>query len=304
MANITTKVAGLELRNPTILASGILGQTGESLSRIFHDGGAGAVVTKSIGLNSKEGHSNPCLIEERDGMINAMGLPNPGIEGFSAEMEKVVENGVPTIGSVFADNAEDFAAVAKRMEDFGAVAVELNLSCPHADPYGLEMGSDPNTIISVVKEVKNTVNIPVFAKISPMVPDIIGIAQAVEDAGGDGVVAINTIRAMKIEPEIGKPVLMNKVGGLSGPALKPIGVRCVFEISSQVNIPVIGVGGIRTGYDALEYLMAGASAVQIGSGIHDREIDIFSKVAKELEDFMDAKGYTRLEDLIGNAQRC
>ncbi|MCK5038895.1 MAG: dihydroorotate dehydrogenase [Thermoplasmata archaeon] len=301
--NLETEIAGIRMNNPTMLASGILGQTGRSLLRIAAEGGAGALVTKSIGLAAREGHGSPSLIELDNGLLNAMGLPNPGIDNFDEEMEIAKQSNVPIIGSVFASSPEDFAQLAKRMEAMGADAVELNLSCPHAEGYGVEMGSDPVIVTSIVGEVVKTVNIPVFSKLSPMVPDISKIALAVEKAGGHGIVAINTMRGMSIEPEMGMPVLKNKIGGLSGPAIKPIGVRAVYEISSKVKIPIIGVGGINTGMDAIEYIMAGASGVQIGSGVHYRGIDVFNKVNSEIEKFMKANGYGQISEMVGIARR-
>lgn len=286
-----------------MLASGILGQTGESLLKIINEGGAGAVVTKSIGMEPREGHGSPCALELDGGLLNAMGLPNPGIDAFETELKIALKGDAPVIGSIFADTGEKFSILAGKMEEFGASAVELNLSCPHADKYGLDMGSDPEKVREIVGQVKNSVKIPVFAKLSPMVPDIGQIALAVQEAGGDGVVAINTIKAMKIEPELGMPVLKNKVGGISGPAIKPAGVRAVYEISGTVEIPVIGVGGINTGMDALEYIMAGASAVQIGSGVHYQGIDVFSKVNQEISEFMDRKNYSKLDEIIGMARK-
>ncbi|MFO7618993.1 MAG: dihydroorotate dehydrogenase [Thermoplasmata archaeon] len=302
MADLRTRIAGLELGNPTMLASGILGQTGESLARMVREGGAGAVVTKSIGAEPRNGHGSPCLLELDGGLLNAMGLPNPGIEDFGSEMKAALECGAPVIGSIFADNPGKFAMLAEKMERFGAHAVELNLSCPHAERYGLDMGSDPETVRSVVGAVKDAVKIPILAKLSPMVPDIADLALAAQEAGGDGVVAINTLKAMAIEPELRMPVLKNRVGGLSGPAIKPVGVRAVYEIAGKVDIPIIGVGGICAGRDALEYMMAGASAVQIGSGVRSRGIDVFRKVSQEISEFMDAHGYSKLGELIGQAR--
>ncbi|MCK4757190.1 MAG: dihydroorotate dehydrogenase [Thermoplasmata archaeon] len=299
--NLETSIAGLRLRNPTMLASGILGQTGQSLLRVAESGGAGALVTKSIGLESRTGHGNPSVIEVDNGLLNAMGLPNPGIDNFEEEIRVVKEggDGIPIFGSIFAKGPSEFSLLAGRMAGYGVDAIELNLSCPHASGYGIETGSDPEEVSKIVEGVVNTVDIPVFAKLSPMVPNIASIAEAVEKAGGHGIVAINTMKAMKIEPEIGKPVLSNKMGGLSGPAIKPVGVRAVYEIASEVKIPIIGVGGILTGQDAIEYFMAGASAVQIGSGVHYRGIDIFKKVCAEIEEFMKANGYTQISEMRG-----
>ncbi len=301
MADLKTRVGRVEMENPTMLASGILGQTGESLFRMVKEGGAGAVVTKSIGPEPREGHGNPCLMELDNGILNAMGLPNPGIDNFGEEMAIALKGGAPVIGSIFADIPEKFTILAKKMEGFGAGAVELNLSCPHAAKYGLDVGSDPGKVAEIVKAVKSKVRIPVWAKLSPMVPDIAGMALAAEDAGCDAIVAINTLKAMKVEIKVGKPVLRNKVGGLSGPAIKPVGVRAVYEIAGRVKIPVIGVGGINTGEDALEYIMAGATAVQIGSGVHYRGTEVFSEVCSEISAFLDLRGWT-LGDVRGMAR--
>jgi dihydroorotate dehydrogenase (NAD+) catalytic subunit len=302
MADLSTTLPGLRLENPAILASGILGQTGESLLRIIKEGGAGAVVTKSIGPQECHGHSNPCVVELESGLLNAMGLPNPGIEAFGGEITKALEGGVPVIGSVFGSNPSEFSDVAVRMESYGVHALELNLSCPHTKHLGLELGADVSSVRDVVRAVKDSVKVPVYVKMSPMLPDIGGMAKVVEDAGGDAVVAINTVRAMKIEVEFSRPVLGNAVGGLSGPAIKSIGVRCVYEIANEVEIPVIGVGGISTGEDALEYIMAGASAVQIGTGVSTRGIKVFQLVCKEMEDFLDRNAYTGVRDVVGLAR--
>ena len=301
MPSLKTKVAGIELENPTILASGILGQTGKSLLRVVEEGGAAGTVTKSIGAEPRDGHGTPTLIELDNSLLNAMGLPNPGIEEYGREIEVARSSGKPIFGSIFSSSPDGFADLGKKMASYGVQAVELNLSCPHAEKVGLEVGTDPQMVFNIVKAVKNVVNVPVLAKLSPMVPDIAVIARAVDDAGGDGIVAINTLKAMKIEPDIGKPVLQNVYGGLSGPAVKPVGVRCVYDIAKAVKIPVIGVGGINTGQDALEYIMAGASAVQIGSGVHYRGLDVFKKVCGEIEEFMATNGYGTIEEIIGLA---
>jgi dihydroorotate dehydrogenase (NAD+) catalytic subunit len=236
------------------------------------------------------------------GTLNAMGLPNPGIENFRAEMEAALRAGAPVIGSVFSDIPENFALLARRMEEYGAHAVELNLSCPHAERYGLDTGSDPRQVAEIVRASKKAVRVPVWAKLSPMVPDIASIALAAEEAGADAIVAINTMKAMKVQVELGMPVLAHKVGGLSGPAIRPVGVRAVFEIAGKVGIPVIGVGGISTGMDALEYMMAGASAVQIGSAVRTRGIDVFAKVCREMSELMDSEGYESIGQVRGLAR--
>ena len=273
-----------------------------SMERIFKCG-AGAVVTKSIGLKSREGYLNPTLIELEYGILNAMGLPNPGIDEFREEIEKLKRSKIPTIGSVFGSNTKEFVELAEKMQSYTVDALELNMSCPHAKGYGLEIGSDPKLVKEISSNVKKSVNIPVFVKISPNLMNIVEIAEAAEKGDADGIVAINTIKAMKIDLKLKKPVLSNKIGGYSGKAIKPIGVRCVYEISKNVDIPVIGCGGITTGEDALEYIMAGASAVQIGSAIYYRGVDVFKKICKEIENWMNECDYKKLTDLIGASHK-
>ena len=265
--------------------------------------GAGAVVTKSIGTEARDGYPNPTFIELECGILNAMGLPNPGINNFSEEMKALKHSSVPIIGSIFGSNADNFVELAKKMQDYGADALELNLSCPHAKGYGLEVGSDKNLVKEITSAVKKKTKIPVFVKISPNLANIVEIAKAAEEGNADAIATINTVKAMKINLDLKMPVLANKIGGYSGKAIKPIGVRCVYEISKAVDIPVIGIGGITTGEDALEYIMAGASAVQIGSAIHYRGIEVFKKVCDEMEGWMGEHNYNSIKELIGVAQK-
>lgn len=303
MADLSASVGKLQLRNPTMLASGILGETAGLLLRVA-DSGAGAVITKSIGLEPREGHPNPTVVEMEHGLLNAVGLANPGIEIFKVEMEAATKGDVSVIGSIFGKNVDEFTKLAVKMEEFGAAAVELNLSCPHAEGLGHEIGADPKNVEQITKGVKGSVSIPVFPKLTPNVKDIVELADAAAKGGADGVVAINTVRAMAISPEARMPILANKIGGLSGTAIRPIGVRCVYEIWKEVSIPVIGVGGISTGMDALEYLMAGASAVQIGSGVWIGGPEVFSRVCKEIEEFLERNGHSSLNDVLGAAHSC
>jgi dihydroorotate dehydrogenase (NAD+) catalytic subunit len=189
------------------------------------------------------------------------------------------------------------------MEKYGAAGIELNLSCPHAKGLGMEIGSDPKMIRSIVRAVVKKVEIPVFAKLTPQTPDIIALGRAAAESGAAGLVAINTIKAMKIDISTAMPVLGNRIGGYSGPAVKPVGVRAVYELSSDLDIPVIGVGGITTGEDVAEYMMAGAAAVQIGSAVMYNGVDAFDRIHRELRMFMESSGYTDVKKLIGAAIR-
>ena len=271
-----------------------------SMERVFKSG-AGAVVTKSIGLKPRDGYPNPTVVELEHGILNAMGLPNPGIKGFKNEIKQLKKSNVPVIGSIFGSNKNEFVELSEKMQSYGIDALELNMSCPHARGYGLEIGSDSTIVREITSKVKESNKIPVFVKISPNLTNIVEIAKSAEKGNADAIVAINTVKAMKIDLDLKMPVLSNKIGGYSGKAIKPIGVRCVYDISKNVKIPVIGVGGITTGEDALEYIMAGASAVQIGTGVYYRGVDIFKKVYNEMESWMKNHSYNNLSELIGVA---
>lgn len=300
MTSLRVSVAGIVLENPTILASGIIGETSNSLLSAI-EAGAGAVVTKSIGMEVRKGYVNPTVVELPYGYINAMGLPNPGIEAFGEEMSTAILGGAPVIGSVFAPNPEDFTILCSKMEKYGASAVELNLSCPHASGYGMEIGVDPDKVRRIVRAVKESIDIPVFAKLTPNTHGIVEVGWAVQEAGGDGVVAINTLNAMAISVEAGGPVLSNKFGGLSGPAVKPVGLRCVYELYEALDIPIIGTGGIETWRDAMEYLMAGAVAVQIGSAVGRKGLKVFSEIRSGLKRYLESRGLDKLDEIVGVA---
>ena len=302
MIDLSTSITSIKLRNPTILASGILDETAGSMVKALKNGAA-AAVTKSIGLKPRNGYSNPSFVELEYGLLNAMGLPNPGIDEYRSEIVEVKKTGGIIIGSIFGSNSKEFSYLADKMQSYGVDALELNLSCPHASGYGLEIGQDKRLVRNIVTEVKNSVDIPVFAKISSNLSDILSIANAIVDGNADAIVAINTVKAMSIDLELQQPILANKIGGYSGKAVKPIGVRCVYEITSEYSIPVIGVGGITSGEDALEYIMAGAKAVEIGSGVYYRGVDVFKKICNEIENWMDIHNYKKIEELIGVAHR-
>lgn len=300
MTSLKVVLAGVEMENPTMLASGIMGETGGSLLAMAK-GGAGALVTKSIGSVPRTGHRNPTLVELEHGYMNAMGLPNPGIEAFNEEMYEASKAGIPIVGSVFGSSAEEFASLAKRMQEYGAEAVELNLSCPHAKGYGMEMGVDPDVVANVIREVKQAVVVPVFAKLTPNSHNLIDVALAAEEAGADAIVAINTLKAMKIDVDARRPVLSNRFGGLSGPAVRGVGVRCVYELYEALKIPVVGVGGVEDWRSALEYIMAGAVAVQIGSGVGRVGAQVFGDVCSGISSYMAQNDLRDISQLVGVA---
>jgi dihydroorotate dehydrogenase (NAD+) catalytic subunit len=292
-------LTGLKLKNPTILAAGVLGTTGASLCRVAREGGAGAVVTKSIGSAPKTGHPNPSMVKLDCGFLNAMGLPNPSYPAFLQELDIAKkDSGVPVIASIFGGSPAEFKDVAAGLLPGKPDAFELNVSCPHAEGYGAAVGSNPCLVEAVTAAVKETVNVPVWVKLTPNVSDITSIGNAAESGGADAVVAINTLKGMAIDIESGYPVLGNRSGGLSGKAVKPVAVKCVYDLYTALEIPVIGVGGVSSWQDAIEMMMAGAAAVQVGSAVYDR-LDIFSETSKGIEAFLQRKGYSDIKELIG-----
>jgi dihydroorotate dehydrogenase (NAD+) catalytic subunit len=281
-------VGGVPLSNHILLAAGVLGTTGASLQRMLNLG-AGGVVTKSIGPHPKEGHSGPCLVVLEDGLLNAMGLPNPSME-FVDEITALAKK--PVVASIFGGNPAEFATVAGWFA--GKVAgIELNLSCPHAEGYGAAIGSDPALVKACTESVSST-GVPTWVKLTPNVTDITAIGKAAEAGGASAIVAINTVKAMRISTGLRRPVLGNRYGGLSGSAIFPIAVRCVYELYEAVDIPIIGCGGIATADNVIEMMMAGASAVEIGSAVYDN-VNIFETIQKELY----AKDGLSPEDIVG-----
>jgi dihydroorotate dehydrogenase (NAD+) catalytic subunit len=284
-----------------MLASGVLGISFELFPRIIKSG-AGAVVSKSIGLKPRDGYRNPTMTGTDSGYLNAIGLANPGSDEFERELkEEFPKHRIPLIVSIFADSPENFALLAEKFEAFDFLAYELNLSCPHVKDVGSEIGSNPHDARDVIRNVKSKTKKPVFAKMPATIIDVPLWAKEVERAGADAIVAINTVRAMKIDIGTKKPILSNKVGGLSGPAIKPIAVRCVYEIYESVKIPIVGVGGISTWEDAVEFSLAGARALQIGSAMATTFLPTFSKVNDGLANYLHSNGYAKLEDIIGLA---
>src|SRR5438128_7958452 len=300
MVDLRTKIAGVRLRNPTILASGFLDETGGSMARVY-EAGAGAVVTKSIGPQPREGYPNPTIVELDAGLLNAVGLPNPGIIEYEQEVKRARTAGAVVIGSVFGKDEDEYAGVAAKMATYGVKAIELNLSCPHAKGLGTEIAQHEDAVRDFTRAVKDAVSLPVFPKLSPNVQDIATFAVAAEEGGADGIVAINTLKAMSITPELKLPSLANRYGGLSGPAIRPIGVRAVYDICERVHIPVVGVGGIGSGRDALEYIMAGACAVQVGAAISPQGLAVFGEVVKWLGSLLEDGGCAAGRDALGVA---
>lgn len=298
MDALETSISGIKLENPLMLASGILDENGYSMKRILQEGAA-AVVTKSIGKDERTGYRPPIVSEIPGGLLNAVGLANPGIGNFGGEIKIALEADKPVIGSVFGATVEDFLTVSKRMEEYGVTAVELNLSCPHVLGVGSEVGSDPELVSDIVGELKSKLRVPVFAKLSPNVTDIVEIANSASKA--DGLVLINTVRGMAIDIYAKQPILSNSYGGLSGKAIKNVGLRYVYQVRKETEMNIIGVGGIESPEDALEYIMAGASALQIGTALYNHGRGIFNKVSKGMREFMSKEGYDSIAEMVGLA---
>jgi len=268
-------IGGVTLDNHLLLAAGVLGTTGASLSRMLARG-AGGVVTKSIGPAPKDGHAGPCVTLLDCGILNAMGLPNPSRE-FTGELETLKNR--PVIVSVFGGNPDEFAEVAGWFKGLAA-GIELNLSCPHAEGYGAAIGVDPLLVEKCTKAV-SALGIPTWVKLTPNVTNITAIGKAAERGGASAIVAINTVKAMRISTSLRRPVLGNRYGGLSGEAIFPVAVRCVYELYEACSLPIIGCGGISTVDNVIEMMMAGAQAVEIGSAVQ-RDIGIFESIKRDL----------------------
>ncbi len=306
--DLSVELCGVRLRTPLVLAAGILGTGAKLLSRVA-ESGAGMVTTKSCGLSPREGHPNPTVLDWGHGLINAVGLANPGIEEeleIIRRAQAVLEPlGVPLVASIFADTVESFAEVARKVSEAQPDFIELNISCPNVSAeFGRPFASDAADAARVTTAVKEATSIPIIVKLSPNVTDIAAIAKTVEQAGADAIAAINTVGpGMIIDIYSGQPILANKVGGISGPAIRPIAVRCVYDIYQAVKVPIIGIGGVSEGRDALEMVMAGGTAVGIGSAVHYGGVEVFQTILDEMRAFMNEEGYASLDELRGIAHR-
>ena len=300
--DLSVEFAGIKLPNPTILASGILGVSSDVMIRAAM-AGAGAVVTKSFNRKGREGYRNPSFIEVPGGFLNALGIPNPGMEEMREEVEAVSKARVPIIASVFGFDAEEFADAAWMAEQGGAIAIELNVSCPHVREVGVEIGQRPEMVAEVTRAVKSRVRLPVLVKLTPNVTSIAEVAEAAERAGADAITAINTALGMAVDVDSASPILGGILGGLSGPALHPIALRAVYQIRNAVRIPIIGVGGIEDWRGGVAMMMAGASAIQIGSVITRKGLEVFREVTSGIGRFLQQNGYRSITEIVGIAAR-
>ena len=304
---LAVNLCGLKLATPLILASGVAGENWDWLLDAAR-AGAGAVVTKSISMAAREGHAEPTVLEWEHGLINAVGLRNSGVELVSESLLQLKPRlsalGVPLIASVFADTVHGFGEVTAALASAQPDMIEVNISCPNVEAeYGKPFASDVATAAAVTRAVKDAATCPVTVKLSPNVTDIVSIARAVEDAGADAICAVNSLSGMVIDIATGKPVLVNRTGGVTGAAIRPIAVRCVYEITRTVRIPVIGLGGVTHGRDIVEMIMAGAMAVGVGSAVYVRGPAVFSELLLQLVDCMDEHGYQTLDEIRGLTHR-
>ena len=293
-------LSGLKLKSPIILASGILGVSFSSMKRVIN-AGAGAVTTKSIGPRPRKGYKNPSIIEIYPGtFMNSVGLGNPGIDDFILEIKEIKENNIPLIVSVFGDTKEVYLEVATKAEKAGADAIEINISCPHAEVASI--GIDKDLTYKVVKYIKEHLSKPLFVKLNPNVTNIGEIALAAEKGGADGVVAINTLTALKIDVNTKRPILSHGSGGLSGKAIHPIAIKKVYDLYKILKIPIIGCGGIDSWEDVIEFFLAGASAIQIGTALY-REIEIIKDINKGIIHYLKDNQYKSINDIKGLAHQ-
>lgn len=289
------------LNSPLVLASGIIGTSPSLLARTAR-AGAGMVTAKSCGPAPRAGHPNPVALDWGGGLINAVGLTNPGAAAeaplLAAAKRSLEPLGVRVIASIFAGAVEEFAQVAATVAQAEPDLIEVNISCPNVgDEFGTPFAGSPASAAAVTASVRAATALPISIKLAPNVPDIARIARAVVDAGADAITAVNTMPGMVIDAEAGAGVLANRVGGISGPALKPIALRAVYEIARAVPVPIIGTGGVMTGRDAVEMLQAGATVVGIGSAVWYRGVEAFTQINAELASWLAREGYASLASL-------
>lgn len=304
MTNLKVNLPGLKMKNPIIPASGTFG-FGYEFDQFYDLNILGSMMLKGTTLEMRYGNELPRIAEGPSGMLNAIGLQNPGVDAvMTIELEKLrplYQDKV--IANVAGSCLEDYVEVAKRISTHDMVgALELNISCPNVKAGGIQFGTDPNMAATLTKAVKEVSKVPVYVKLSPNVTDIVAMAKAVEAAGADGITMINTLIGMRFDHKTGKPIIANKTGGYSGPAIFPVALRMVYQVSSAVNIPIIGMGGIQSARDVIEMMSAGASAVSIGS---QNLVDPYAckKIIEELEDLLKELGIEDINQIVGRSHQ-
>ncbi len=301
MADMRVNIAGVEFKNPVITASGSFG-FGREYARIYDISRLGGISCKGTTLHTRLGNPPPRICETPSGILNSVGLQNPGVDGFiKDDLPWLKKQDIVIIANIAGSQTEDYIETVKRLNGTGIDMIELNISCPNVKQGGASFGTDPKTAADITKKVKQAADVPVIVKLTPNVTDITEIALAVEAAGADAVSLINTLTGMRIDIRTRRPILKNNTGGMSGPAVLPIAVRMVWQVASKVKIPVIGMGGISKWEDAVEMMLAGASAVQIGTA---NFTDAYTplKVIAGVEDYLDANGFKSVNDIVGKVQ--
>jgi dihydroorotate dehydrogenase (NAD+) catalytic subunit len=296
--DMSVNIAGLKLKNPVLTASGTFG-FGEEYGEFYDLKELGAVVVKGLTLEPRRGNPPPRTVETPAGMLNSVGLQNPGVDFFlEMELPRLLDKGVSVIANISGATTDEYCAMMEKLEPSGVSAVELNLSCPNVKEGGIAFGLKPGLVYDVTRRVKECGDKPVIVKLSPNVTDIVEIARAAEEGGGDAVSLINTLLAMDIDINTRKPVLGNVYGGLSGPAVKPVALRMVHQVAGAVDIPVIGMGGILDWKDAVQFLLAGAKAVAIGTGNFVNPLAPI-EIIEGIERYAIKQGFTSVEDMAG-----
>lgn len=303
MNRLAVELPGLSLKNPIMPASGCFG-FGKEYAKLYDLSTLGAIMIKATTLETRLGNPTPRVAETASGMLNAIGLQNPGLEKvISEELAWLEQYDVPIIANVAGTLTEDYVEVAKHISRAKNVhALELNISCPNVKCGGITFGTDPVIAAELTAAVKAVSEVPVYVKLSPNVTDVGAIARAVEEAGADGITMINTLIGMRLDTRTGKPVIANGTGGLSGPAVKPVALRMVYEVSKQVSIPIIGMGGITTVDDVIDFMSAGASAVAVGTA---NFVDPFvcPTIIEQLPEKLDWLGLNHISELMGRSHR-
>ena len=301
--NLSVNVAGMALRNPIMTASGTFGY-GAEFAPYMDLQSIGAIVTKGLSLRPQAGNDTPRIVETPAGMLNAIGLQNVGIDAFIEKKVPFLRTiNTPCIANFFGNTVEEYAEMARRLDAIPEVAgLEMNISCPNVKCGGIQFGSDPVSAATVVAACRAVCNKPLIVKLSPNVTDVVAMARACVDAGADSLSLINTLVGMAIDVKTRRPVLANTTGGLSGPAIKPVALRMVWQVAQAVKVPLIGIGGIMSATDVVEFLLAGATAVQVGTASFVTP-GIAQTIAEDLEQWMQANGVHDVRELIGGLRR-
>ncbi|MBR6580253.1 MAG: dihydroorotate dehydrogenase [Ruminococcus sp.] len=301
MADLSVNICGVDFKNPIIPASGVFGY-GREYEELFPLNKLGGIATKGTTRHKRTGNIAPRIAETPAGMLNSVGLQNPGIDHFvETDLPYLLTKDLVVLANIAGSTPEECSETAAKLEGTGAHMIELNISCPNVKQGGAAFGTSCEMAAEVTKKVRAATTKPLVVKLSPNVTNIAEIAKAVEAAGADAVSLINTLLGMRIDINTGRPILHNNMGGLSGPAIFPVAVRMVYQVANAVNIPVIGMGGVSSGRDAIELMMAGASAVQVGAAIFT---DPYApvRIVEEMNDFLDKKGIGSVRDIIGTVK--